>query len=84
PGKLLRAAALYAADRGVRVRMLVDDLNFRDIDRIMAALNTHPNIEIRVFNPFGASQQRMVERTANFFTRIDSFTRRMHNKAMIA
>ncbi|MCQ4380211.1 hypothetical protein NO113_20375, partial [Clostridioides difficile] len=50
----------------------------------MAALNTHPNIEIRVFNPFGASQQRMVERTANFFTRIDSFTRRMHNKAMIA
>jgi len=83
-GKLLLGAALYAADRGVRVRMLVDDLNFRDIDRVMAALNTHPNIEIRVFNPFGASQQRMVERTANFFTRIDSFTRRMHNKAMIA
>ncbi|VWB54575.1 phospholipase [Burkholderia lata] len=83
-GKLLLAAALYAADRGVRVRMLVDDLNFRDIDRLMAALNTHPNIEIRVFNPFGASQQGMVERTANFFTRIDSFTRRMHNKAMIA
>ncbi|KVF62732.1 phospholipase [Burkholderia cepacia] len=82
-GKLLLAAALYAADRGVRVRMLVDDLNFRDIDRVMAALNTHPNIEIRVFNPFGASQG-MVERTANFFTRIDSFTRRMHNKAMIA
>ncbi|MBJ9751297.1 phospholipase D family protein [Burkholderia cepacia] len=82
-GKLLLAAALYAADRGVRVRMLVDDLNFRDIDRVMAALNTHPNVEIRVFNPFGASQG-MVERTANFFTRIDSFTRRMHNKAMIA
>ncbi|MCR4468978.1 phospholipase D family protein [Burkholderia sp. SCN-KJ] len=83
-GKLLLGAALYAADRGVRVRMLVDDLNFRDIDRVMAALNTHPNIEIRVFNPFGASQYGMVERTANYFTRIDSFTRRMHNKAMIA
>ena len=83
-GKLLLAAALYAADRGVRVRMLVDDLNFHDIDRVMAALNTHQNIEIRVFNPFGASQRGMVERTANFFTRIDSFTRRMHNKAMIA
>ncbi len=38
-GKLLLAAALYAADRGVRVRMLVDDLNFKDIDHIMAALN---------------------------------------------
>ncbi|WP_034176798.1 phospholipase D family protein, partial [Burkholderia ambifaria] len=83
-GKLLLGAALYAADRGVRVRMLVDDLNFDDIDRVMAALNTHQNIEIRVFNPFGASQRGMVERTANFFTRIDSFTRRMHNKAMIA
>jgi putative cardiolipin synthase len=71
-GKLLLAAALYAADRGVRVRMLVDDLNFRDIDRVMAALNTHGNIEIRVFNPFGASQYGMVERTANFFTRLDS------------
>ncbi|AOJ75955.1 phospholipase D family protein [Burkholderia ubonensis] len=83
-GKLLLGAALYAADRGVRVRMLVDDLNFRDIDRVMAALNTHPNIEIRVFNPFGVSQQRVMQRTANFFTRIDRFTRRMHNKAMIA
>ncbi|MDR8049139.1 phospholipase D family protein [Burkholderia cenocepacia] len=83
-GKLLLGAALYAADRGVRVRMLVDDLNFDDIDRVMAALNTHRNIEIRVFNPFGASQRGMVERTTNFFTRIDSFTRRMHNKAMIA
>ncbi|RQS74895.1 phospholipase D family protein [Burkholderia sp. Bp8963] len=83
-GKLLLAAALYAADRGVRVRMLVDDLNFRDIDRVMAALNTHPNIEIRVFNPFGASQQRVMQRTTDFFTRIGSFTRRMHNKAMIA
>ncbi|KVT56254.1 phospholipase D family protein [Burkholderia ubonensis] len=83
-GKLLLGAALYAADRGVRVRMLVDDLNFRDIDRVMAALNTHPNIEIRVFNPFGASQRDVMQRTTIFFTRIDRFTRRMHNKAMIA
>ncbi|AOI71482.1 phospholipase [Burkholderia ubonensis] len=83
-GKLLLGAALYAADRGVRVRMLVDDLNFHDIDRVMAALNTHPNIEIRVFNPFGASQRDMMQRTTIFFTRIDRFTRRMHNKAMIA
>nr|WP_249172449.1 phospholipase D family protein [Burkholderia dolosa] len=83
-GKLLLGAALYAADRGVRVRMLVDDLNFHDIDRIMAALNTHQNIEIRVFNPFGAARQGVVQRTTDFLTRIDSFTRRMHNKAMIA
>ena len=83
-GKLLLGAALYAADHGVRVRMLVDDLNFKDIDDVMAALNSHPNIEIRVFNPFGSSHLSMFERTTNLFTKIDQFTRRMHNKAMIA
>ncbi|MGF6303535.1 putative cardiolipin synthase [Paraburkholderia sp. WC7.3g] len=83
-GKLLLGAALYAADHGVRVRMLVDDLNFKDIDRIMAGLNSHDNIEIRVFNPFGSPQQGMFERTTNLFTQIGHFTRRMHNKAMIA
>ncbi|KND54956.1 Cardiolipin synthetase [Candidatus Paraburkholderia kirkii] len=83
-GKLLLGAALYAADRGVRMRMLVDDLNFKDIDRIMAALNTHDRIEIRVFNPFGSAQRSFSERTQNFFTNLGHFTRRMHNKAMIA
>ncbi|MPW17142.1 phospholipase D family protein [Paraburkholderia sp. CNPSo 3157] len=82
-GKLLLAAALYAADHGVRVRMLVDDLNFKDIDRVMAALNTHDNIEIRVFNPFGSAQSSFYERSENFFTQVGAFTRRMHNKAMI-
>ncbi|EIF30215.1 phosphatidylserine/phosphatidylglycerophosphate/cardiolipin synthase [Burkholderia sp. Ch1-1] len=83
-GKLLLGAALYAADHGVRVRMLVDDLNFKDIDRVMAGLNSHENIEIRVFNPFGSAQQGVFERTTNVFTQIGHFTRRMHNKAMIA
>jgi putative cardiolipin synthase len=83
-GKLLLAAALYAADQGVRVRMLVDDLNFKDIDSVMAALNSHPSIEVRVFNPFGSARQGMFKRTKNLFTQLDHFTRRMHNKAMIA
>ncbi|MFM0475454.1 phospholipase D family protein [Paraburkholderia strydomiana] len=83
-GKLLLGAALYAADHGVRVRMLVDDLNFKDIDRIMAGLNSHSNIEIRVFNPFGSAREGVFERTTNVFTQIGHFTRRMHNKAMIA
>jgi putative cardiolipin synthase len=83
-GKLLLGAALYAADRGVKVRMLVDDLNFKDIDQIMAALNSHDNIDIRVFNPFGSATQSFGERTRNLFTKVDHFTRRMHNKAMIS
>ncbi len=83
-GKLLLGAALYAADRGVKVRMLVDDLNFKDIDQIMAVLNAHDNIDIRVFNPFGSATRSFGERTRNLFTNVDHFTRRMHNKAMIA
>ncbi|MBN3757482.1 phospholipase D family protein [Paraburkholderia sp. Tr-20389] len=82
-GKLLLGAALYAADHGVRVRMLVDDLNFKDIDRVMAALNSHDKIEIRVFNPFGSSETSFYQRSRNFFTQVGAFTRRMHNKAMI-
>lgn len=83
-GKLLLGAALYAADHGVRVRMLVDDLNFKDIDDVMAGLNSHPNIEVRVFNPYGSSHRSVFERTTDLFTKLDQFTRRMHNKAMIA
>jgi putative cardiolipin synthase len=83
-GRLLLAAALYAADRGVRVRMLVDDLNFDDTRRLMAALSTHPKIEVRIFNPLGSSRPSVFARTETFVTRIDRFTRRMHNKAMIA
>ncbi len=83
-GRLLLAAALYAADRGVRVRLLVDDLNLDDSRHLLAALATHPSIEVRVFNPFGATRSSFFARTENVFTRIDRFTRRMHNKAMIA
>ncbi|RDU97127.1 phospholipase D family protein [Trinickia dinghuensis] len=83
-GRLLLAAALYAADRGVHVRMLVDDLNFNDTRRLMAGLSTHPNIEVRVFNPFGTTRPSVFSRTETFVTRIDRFTHRMHNKAMIA
>lgn len=83
-GRLLLAAALYAADRGVRVRMLVDDLNFNDVKRLMAALSKHPKIEVRVFNPFGSTRSSVFARTETFVTRLDRFTHRMHNKAMIA
>ncbi|WP_245982659.1 phospholipase D-like domain-containing protein [Trinickia fusca] len=83
-GRLLLAAALHAADRGVRVRMLVDDLNFDDSRQLMAGLATHPSIEVRVFNPFGSTHESVFARTEDLFTRIDRFSHRMHNKAMIA
>ncbi|CAN0625409.1 cardiolipin synthase C [Burkholderia multivorans] len=83
-GKLILATALHAADNGARVRLLVDDLNFKDSERVMAALDMHPAIEVRVFNPFGSAASGSFARTANLFAKIGRFTRRMHNKAMIA
>jgi putative cardiolipin synthase len=68
---------LDAADRGVRVRLLVDDIFTGGYDAGMAGLDTHPNFEIRVFNPFA-------RRSARFMDGITSFSRinrRMHNKS---
>ena len=50
-GKLLALQALKAADRGVRVRILVDDLDARAKNTGFAALDAHPDIEVRLFNP---------------------------------
>ena len=66
-----------AADRGVRVRLLVDDMDLAGKDIGAAALDSHPNIEVRLFNPFS----RNTGRTVQFVTRLGSVTRRMHNKS---
>ena len=68
---------LRAADRGVRVRLLVDDIFTGGYDAGMAGLDSHPNFEIRIFNPFA-------RRSARFMDGITSFSRvnrRMHNKS---
>lgn len=83
-GQLLLETLLRAADRGVRVRMLLDDWNLDDFRAGVAALNTHPNIEIRVFNPYNTNDQSPLSYIGNVFTRPDQLTRRMHNKTLIA
>jgi len=83
-GKLLLETLLRAADRGVRVRMLLDDWNLDDFRAGVAALNTHPNIEIRVFNPYSTRDQSIFSYVGNAFTRSSQMTKRMHNKALIA
>jgi len=75
-GKLFTDLLLKAADRGVRVRLLVDDMDLSGRDLGVAAMDSHPNIEVRIFNPFS----RNVGRTSQFVTRMGSVTRRMHNK----
>jgi putative cardiolipin synthase len=75
-GRLFADLLLQAADQGVRVRLLVDDMGLAGRDFGAVALNSHPNIEVRIFNPFS----RNVGRTSQFVTRYGSVTRRMHNK----
>jgi putative cardiolipin synthase len=79
-GRLLIDQLLKAADRGVRVRLLVDDMDLGGRDLGAAALDSHPNMEVRIFNPFS----RKTGRTIQFLTRLGSVTRRMHNKSYTA
>ena len=51
-GNLLFEALWRAAERGVRVRLLLDDINTGGLDPTLAALDAHPNIEVRLYNPF--------------------------------
>jgi len=76
-GKLFIDQLLKAADRGVRVRLLLDDIDLGDRDLGAAMMDAHPNIELRVFNPFS----RNTFRATQFVTRLGSVTRRMHNKS---
>ncbi|MDY6978441.1 MAG: phospholipase D family protein [Pseudomonadota bacterium] len=79
-GELFAAALLRAADRGVRVRLLLDDWGVYDADELLSTLEMHPNIDVRLFNPFRFRSLRKIE-TLLSFSRIN---RRMHNKSFIA
>jgi len=77
-GNLFLDLLLRAANRGIRVRLLVDDMTLNGSKDISAAaLDAHPNIEIRVFNPFGRHTPRWIQ----YFSRWGDVTRRMHNKS---
>lgn len=79
-GKILGERLLRAADRGVRVRMLLDDINTADTDFKFARMDFHPNIEVRLFNPFLNREARTLE----FLFSLPRLNHRMHNKAFIA
>jgi len=81
-GRLLLNEVLEAADRGVRVRLLLDDINAQGRDPAYAALDQHPNIKIRMFNPSRARAGGL-RRGFEVVLRVLTVTRRMHNKAFI-
>ena len=76
-GRLFVDQLLKAADRGVRVRLLVDDMDLGGRDLGAAMLDSHPHMQVRIFNPFS----RKTGRTSQFLSRYGSVTRRMHNKS---
>jgi putative cardiolipin synthase len=78
-GRLLGDRLIRAADRGVRVRVLIDDVNLKDRDAGIAALDAHPNIEIRLFNPFAHRGSHLI----GFLTDFNRVNHRMHNKLMV-
>jgi putative cardiolipin synthase len=79
-GTLLLDALRRAADRGVRVRLLLDDNNTVGLDPVLAALDSHENIEVRLFNPFMIRWPRALGFLTDFFR----LNRRMHNKSFTA
>jgi putative cardiolipin synthase len=88
-GQLIGARLLAAADRGVKVRILVDDLNtlLRDAssialrDKAVAWLDSHPNMEVRLFNPW--SNRDFGGRIGEGLVEFEKTNKRMHNKALL-
>ncbi len=77
-GTILLEEARQAADRGVRVRLLVDDNGTAGLDAVLAALDAHPAIEVRLFNPFTIRRPKAVGYIMDF----GRLNRRMHNKSI--
>jgi putative cardiolipin synthase len=73
-----------AADRGVRVRVLVDDLNTAGEDKRFMHLGQHANVEVRVFNPFPGGRLATWTRFVASATDIRRINHRMHNKLFVA
>jgi putative cardiolipin synthase len=82
-GAFLAHELLAAADRGVRVRLLVDDMDARAKNYGFAALHAHPNIEVRMFNPF-ESRSGTLTFVFEALGSAKRINRRMHNKTWIA
>lgn len=82
--RMLANELLKAADRGVRVRILIDDTTSDGLDFTIATLAAHPQIQIRVFNPLNLGRSTGVTRTMGRLFNLSQQHRRMHNKLWLA
>ena len=83
-GRVLAERLLHAAERGVRVRLLLDDYGVGNKDNALIALDTHPLIEVRVYNPFQAGFRSGLRKWGSLITGFSRLNRRMHSKSFIA
>jgi len=81
--RMLMHRLILAADRGVKVRILVDDIFTSHPDLAVASLSKHPNLEIRIFNP-NPSRSTDAGAAFRFMLEVRRLNRRMHNKLFIA
>jgi putative cardiolipin synthase len=82
-GSLVLDHLVAAADRGVTVKLLVDDSFLLGEDEILLELVSHPNIEYRIYNPYKRRSDSVVTRQALNLAEFHRLDHRMHNKAMI-
>ncbi|MCP1363795.1 phospholipase D family protein [Halomonas sp. BBD48] len=82
-GRALLQQMLQAAQRGVRVRLLLDDPTSRNKQAMLAAFDSHPNIEVRVFNPITAGRSTRLTYYLALMANFDRKHRRMHNKLWV-
>lgn len=80
-GKLLMQRLLKAAERGVSIRLLLDDFSIGDRNEQLLLLNSHPNVEVRIYNPF--IMRSGVSKWINFIFDFERLNRRMHNKTFV-
>lgn len=85
-GSALIAALADAAERGVRVRLLLDDVNLGEERDFLEAIDLHPNIEVRLFNPARSDAKGLsnISRGLEYASNFEVMNRRMHNKVFIA
>ena len=81
-GRLLLERAVEAAKRGVQVRLIIDDLLTIGLDQVIYELNEHPNIEIRLFNPW--KDRSVLARGGQMIAEMERLNQRMHDKLVIA
>ena len=82
-GRLVLERSVHAANRGVKVRMIVDDLLLQGLDQMVVNLQAHPNIEFRIFNPW-KDRRSLVSRAGEMIAQMERLNTRMHDKLLIA